>query len=88
MIIILLFLIKDDGGRYSYKNQPDICKWNCMKLGEAISGAVPLERTKPLLDLFDEEYSNYMKQKIRKKVIFTKFTKLWICFVKKEQDLL
>ncbi|XP_076090895.1 protein adenylyltransferase SelO, mitochondrial-like [Mytilus galloprovincialis] len=57
----------DDSGRYSYKNQPDICKWNCMKLGEAIQGAVPLTETKPHLDIFDEVYSDYMKQKIRKK---------------------
>ena len=39
-----------------------------MKLGEAIQGAVPLTETKPHLDLFDEVYSSYMKQKIRKKV--------------------
>ena len=58
----------DDGGRYRYNNQPDVCKWNCMKLGEAIQGAVPLTETKPHLDLFDEVYSSYMKQKIRKKV--------------------
>ena len=57
----------DDGGRYRYNNQPDVCKWNCMKLGEAIQGAVPLTETKPHLDLFDEVYSSYMKQKIRKK---------------------
>lgn len=57
----------DDGGRYSYKNQPDICKWNCMKLGEAIQGAVPLTETKPHLALFDEVFSEHMKQKIRKK---------------------
>ncbi|VDI48236.1 Hypothetical predicted protein [Mytilus galloprovincialis] len=38
-----------------------------MKLGEAIQGAVPLTETKPHLDIFDEVYSDYMKQKIRKK---------------------
>ncbi|ESO86801.1 hypothetical protein LOTGIDRAFT_128503 [Lottia gigantea] len=58
----------DDGGRYSYKNQPEICKWNCMKLGEAIQEAVPVDQTKPFLSLFDEEFSKCYKDKMRKKL--------------------
>ncbi len=27
----------DNEGRYAYKNQPQICKWNCQKLAEALS---------------------------------------------------
>lgn len=27
----------DDSGRYSYSAQPQICRWNCMKLAEALS---------------------------------------------------
>ena len=26
----------DNNARYSYKKQPEICKWNLWKLGEAI----------------------------------------------------
>lgn len=29
----------DDQGRYSFKNQPSACRWNCVKLGETISQA-------------------------------------------------
>ena len=46
----------DDGGRYAYKEQPEICKWNVMKLGEAIQLALPLTRSKPKLTIFDDEY--------------------------------
>ena len=30
------FPFLDNNGRYSYKKQPEICKWNLWKLGEAI----------------------------------------------------
>ncbi|PVD37284.1 hypothetical protein C0Q70_04281 [Pomacea canaliculata] len=52
----------DDGGRYSYKNQPEICKWNCLKLAEAIQDCVPLSRTKPELEIFDEEFKRTLYQ--------------------------
>ncbi|XP_055859967.1 protein adenylyltransferase SelO, mitochondrial-like isoform X2 [Biomphalaria glabrata] len=57
----------DDGGRYSYKKQPEICKWNCQKLAEAIQDAVPLSKTEPVLNLFDEEFDRHYTMKMRKK---------------------
>ncbi|XP_013399695.1 selenoprotein O-like [Lingula anatina] len=58
----------DANGRYSYKNQPKICKWNCAKLAEAISEAIPLETTRPALALFDEEYEKAYMGEMRKKL--------------------
>lgn len=57
----------DDGGRYTYEKQPEICKWNCEKLAEAIQDAVPLEKSKAELHIFDEEFSKHYMSKMRKK---------------------
>ncbi|XP_062605650.1 protein adenylyltransferase SelO, mitochondrial-like [Saccostrea cucullata] len=57
----------DDGGRYTYIKQPQICKWNLKKFAEAIQGVVPLARTIPETKIFDEEYSDYYTKKMRKK---------------------
>lgn len=57
----------DDGGRYTYKKQPEMCKWNCVKLAEAIKDVVPITETKPHVDLFDQEFSDHYKKKMRAK---------------------
>jgi len=36
-----VFLYLDNQGRYTYKKQPEMCKWNLMKLGEAIKDHLP-----------------------------------------------
>nr|KAG5693334.1 hypothetical protein BaRGS_017627 [Batillaria attramentaria] len=56
-----------DGGRYTYSKQPEICKWNCGKLAEAIKDAVPLERTKSEIDIFDDEFSKHYTSRMRRK---------------------
>uniref|UniRef100_A0A0B7A2E6 Selenoprotein O n=1 Tax=Arion vulgaris TaxID=1028688 RepID=A0A0B7A2E6_9EUPU len=58
----------DDGGRYTYKKQPEICRWNCMKLAEAIKDVVPLSETTSHLNLFDEEFGRHYKMKMRQKL--------------------
>ncbi|XP_060077321.1 protein adenylyltransferase SelO, mitochondrial-like [Ylistrum balloti] len=58
----------DDGGRYTYQKQPEICKWNCQKLAEAIQEAIPLSETEKELGIFDEEFSRHYTQKMRKKL--------------------
>jgi len=32
-----------DRGRYKYKSQPSICKWNLIKLAEALHPVLPIE---------------------------------------------
>ncbi|KAI8495639.1 hypothetical protein Bbelb_266110, partial [Branchiostoma belcheri] len=58
----------DDGARYSYRSQPEICKWNCEKFGEAISEALPTVLTKPVLEEFDQTFSEHYLSKMRKKL--------------------
>ena len=58
----------DDSGRYSYKQQPTICKWNCGKLAEALAPLLPIERSKLILNKFDEEYERVYMNKMRQKV--------------------
>lgn len=58
----------DDGGRYAFKEQPEICKWNCGKLAEAIQAALPLSLSQPKLAIFDTEYQSYYTSKMRRKL--------------------
>lgn len=59
----------DDGGRYAYSKQPEICKWNCQKLAEDIQDALPLEKSLSELEAifdrtYEEEYFGRMKKKL------------------------
>ncbi|XP_013794175.1 selenoprotein O-like isoform X2 [Limulus polyphemus] len=58
----------DDGGRYTFIKQPEICHWNLKKLAEAIQAALPLTESLPLLDLYFPEfelcYFNGMRNKL------------------------
>eukprot|EP00058_Branchiostoma_floridae_P006699 XP_002592187.1 hypothetical protein BRAFLDRAFT_88076 [Branchiostoma floridae] len=58
----------DDGARYSYRNQPEMCKWNCEKFSEAISEALPTVLSKPVLEEFDPKFSEHYLSKMRKKL--------------------
>lgn len=59
----------DDNGRYIFKNQPDICKWNMKKFAEALQEMIPLERTLPILEeSFMPEYEHNYITIMRKKL--------------------
>ena len=50
----------DDKGRYSYENQPGICKWNLIKLCEALDCVIDQKESKELVEnLYSKEYENY-----------------------------
>ena len=57
----------DNSGRYSYKNQPKMCKWNLEKFAEALSPLLPLATSSSILNSYDEkyekEYLSLMKEK-------------------------
>ena len=57
----------DEGGRYTYARQPEICKWNCGKLAEALIPLMALEKSTEVLGEFDvefdREYSRIMHRK-------------------------
>lgn len=40
----------DTGGRYSYQSQPKICKWNLLKLAEALDPFVDSKRAKEFVN--------------------------------------
>jgi len=59
----------DDGGRYTYAKQPEICKWNLGKFAEAIGAAVPIAETKEILErvydaTFRQHYRTLMANKL------------------------
>lgn len=59
----------DDQGRYRYEAQPEICKWNLLKLGEAIKDVLPLERSKAAVEeIYDVEYQQTYMGKMRLKL--------------------
>ena len=66
----------DDGGRYTYKNQPEMCKWNCLKLAEALQFIIPMTELSPILTEFEPEFEKYYQHKMNKKV--TKLLK--VCY--------
>mmetsp|Transcript_62472 Transcript_62472/g.103937 ORF Transcript_62472/g.103937 Transcript_62472/m.103937 type:complete len:630 (-) Transcript_62472:410-2299(-) len=63
--------MSDNGGRYSYKDQPKICKWNCGKLAEAIAPVLPLESTRPVLARFDRLFEAHYAALMRRKLGLT-----------------
>jgi len=59
----------DNGGRYAFSKQPEICKWNCMKLAEAMFLLAPMQRLSTAVESFDQIFQqNYLKG-MRKKVL-------------------
>jgi uncharacterized protein YdiU (UPF0061 family) len=63
----------DDSGRYAYNQQPSICKWNCGKLAEALAPFLPIQKSKLILNKYDEEYERVYMNKMRQKVNFVLF---------------
>ena len=45
----------DDQGRYSFRNQPGVCRWNCERLAEALAPVLP-PGARNELAIFDQEY--------------------------------
>uniref|UniRef100_A0A7M5WJL3 Selenoprotein O n=2 Tax=Clytia hemisphaerica TaxID=252671 RepID=A0A7M5WJL3_9CNID len=60
----------DNNARYSYKKQPEICKWNLWKLGEAIKElfANPDHAKEVLNEMYDIEFSKQYYGIMRKKL--------------------
>jgi len=55
--------------RYSYAKQPEICKWNCFKLAEAISPVLPKSFGLSILEEeWDTTYEEHYNQRMRNKL--------------------
>lgn len=63
-----VFLCTDNGGRYAFNKQPEICKWNCVKLAEALFLLAPMERLLNAVKSFDDTFQRHYMQCMRKKV--------------------
>lgn len=58
----------DDGGRYSFIKQPEICLWNLHTFAEAIQKALPLTISLPMLELYEDEFQSCYLDKMRSKI--------------------
>lgn len=58
----------DNSGRYSYKAQPSICKWNLVKLAEALSPELPPDRASAVLEEYLGLYNGFYLETMRKKL--------------------
>lgn len=67
----------DKEGRYSYEAQPEICKWNCLKLAEALQSILDPAKTKTFVNenfmkIYREAFHARMKKKVKIKFAFFK----------------
>lgn len=58
----------DNSGRYSYKAQPAICRWNLVKLAEALDPELPPDRAEAVMDEYLDLYNGFYLDNMRKKL--------------------
>ncbi|KAK5867722.1 hypothetical protein PBY51_012187 [Eleginops maclovinus] len=58
----------DNSGRYSYQAQPAICRWNLVKLAEALAPELPPDRAEAVIDEYLDLYNGFYLENMRKKV--------------------
>lgn len=58
----------DNSGRYSYQAQPAICRWNLVKLAEALAPELPPDRAEAVIDEYLALYDGFYLQNMRKKL--------------------
>uniref|UniRef100_A0A3Q0RHN7 Selenoprotein O n=1 Tax=Amphilophus citrinellus TaxID=61819 RepID=A0A3Q0RHN7_AMPCI len=58
----------DNSGRYSYQAQPAICRWNLVKLAEALAPELPPDRAEAVLDEYMDLYNSFYLENMRKKL--------------------
>ena len=61
----------DSSARYSYKQQPSICKWNLEKFGEALRPLISTADAARALSAYDSLYTNYYEELMRQKFGFS-----------------
>ncbi|KAA8590637.1 hypothetical protein FQN60_014571 [Etheostoma spectabile] len=58
----------DNSGRYSYQAQPAICRWNLVKLAEALAPELPPDRAEAVMDEYLDLYNGFYLENMRKKL--------------------
>lgn len=62
------FIFPDNGGRYTYERQPEICKWNVRKLCETLQNFISSADVQDIMTAFDKAYNEAYLKKSREKV--------------------
>ena len=60
----------DRQGRYSYRNQPSVCRWNLGMLQRPLSAVIPVSEMEAALNTFSESYTHYYHQLMLRKLGF------------------
>lgn len=58
----------DNSGRYSYQAQPAICRWNLVKLAEALAPELPPDRAEAVIDEYLGLFNGFYLDNMRKKL--------------------
>ncbi|XP_041651830.1 selenoprotein O1 isoform X2 [Cheilinus undulatus] len=58
----------DNSGRYSYQAQPAVCRWNLVKLAEALAPELPADRAEAVIDEYMGLYNGFYMQNMRRKL--------------------
>lgn len=58
----------DNSGRYTYQAQPAICRWNLLKLAEALDPELPPDRAKAVMEEYLDLYNGFYLANMRKKL--------------------
>ncbi len=64
----------DRQGRYSYRNQPSVCRWNLAMLQRPLSAAIPVSAMEAALNTFSESYTHYYHQLMLRKLGFDRLS--------------
>ncbi|MGF1479940.1 MAG: YdiU family protein [Cyanophyceae cyanobacterium] len=60
----------DRQGRYSYRSQPSVCRWNLEMLQRPLSAVIPIAEMEAILESFPELYTQYYHQHLLNKLGF------------------
>ncbi|MDJ0569160.1 MAG: YdiU family protein [Pleurocapsa sp. MO_192.B19] len=64
----------DRQGRYSYRNQPSVCRWNLAMLQRPLSAVIPVSEMEAILETFSELYTQYYHQQMLYKLGFDRLS--------------
>ncbi|HHP7230073.1 MAG TPA: YdiU family protein, partial [Xenococcaceae cyanobacterium] len=64
----------DRQGRYSYRNQPGVCRWNLEMLQRPLSAVIPISEMEAALEVFSESYTQYYHQQMLRKLGFDRLS--------------
>ena len=64
----------DRQGRYSYRNQPSVCRWNLAMLQRPLSAVIPVSAMEAALNTFSESYTHYYHRLMLQKLGFDRLS--------------